>query len=337
MSHKTFIQLSDILKDYLNKNTSAKYYPFIQSSVQAAYVQNPWFIENFVRTMFSHIAQITSKESIEKYTTPISTTSYPQNILVIAAGNIPMVSFHDVLSVLLTGHNLIFKPSSKDTVLMKMLLSLLQDLNPYFKEKITIQENTLTPQNIHAVIATGTNNTALLIHQYFSKYPRIVRNNRTSIAIIDDTTTDENLNQLADDILLYFGLGCRNVSKIFIPENFDIQRIFKAIYPYGFMMQHNKYMNNYDYYRSIYLLNKEPFLENNFLILKESSHLHAPVANLFYQTYKDKSEINHYIELHKNELQTVVGKNYTPFGQSQFPDITEFADGINTLEFLNNL
>lgn len=337
MLYSSFIQLSDVLKNYLHKNTSSKYYSFIQSSIQTAYVQNAWFIEKFVHTMFSYVAQLTSKESIEKYVAYFSPTSSPKNILVIAAGNIPMVSFHDIMTVLLTGHNLILKPSSKDTVLMKMVISILQDLNPAFKEKIIIQENTLHSKDIHAVIATGTNNTAQLIHQYFSKYPRIVRNNRTSVAIIDEKTTDDDLEKLADDILLYFGLGCRNVSKLFIPQNFDIQRIFKAIYTYGFVMQHHKYMNNYDYYRSVYLLNKEPFMENNFLILKESTQLHAPVANLFYQVYKDNYEVNKYIEENKNELQTIVGRNHTPFGQAQFPEITEFADGINTIEFLMQL
>ncbi|GAB4203244.1 MAG: acyl-CoA reductase [Bacteroidia bacterium] len=337
MIHLSFIHLSDILKKYLQNDTNTPYYDVIQKSIQQAEILNPWFIEKFIHTMLSHISDLISKESIESYIADFQTASHPKNILVIAAGNIPMVSFHDVMTVLLSVHTLIFKPSSKDTVLMKMILHILQDINPKLKEKIIIVESPLSGRNMDAVIATGTNNTAHHIHQYFSQYPRIVRNNRTSIAIIDETTTDEELKKLADDILLYFGMGCRNVSKIFIPENFDIQRIFKNIYDYGFVMQHHKYMNNYDYYRSIYLLNRESFLENNFLIVKESEQLHAPVANLFYQRYTDINEPLKYIQNHQNDVQTIVGKNHTPFGMSQFPHISDFSDGINTKNFLMEL
>lgn len=337
MIHQSFIQLSGIFKKYLQNNTNTPYYETIQNSIRQAELLNPWFIEKFTHTMLSHISNLISKESIENYIADFKTTSRPKNVLVIAAGNIPMVSFHDVMTVLLSGHTLIFKPSSKDTVLMKMILHILQDINPQLKEKIIIIETPLSSRNIDAVIATGTNNTARHIHHYFSQYPRIVRNNRTSVAIIDETTTDDELKKLADDILLYFGMGCRNVSKIFIPENFEIQRIFKNIYDYGFVMQHHKYMNNYDYYRSIYLLNRETFLENNFLIVKENEQLHAPVANLFYQKYTHINEPLQYIQNHQNDIQTIVGKNYTPFGMSQFPNISDFSDGINTKNFLMEL
>lgn len=337
MIHQSFIQLSGILKKYLQNDTCTPYYDAIQKSIHQAEILNPWFIKPFVHTMLSHISDLISKESIENYIVDLKTASHPKNILVIAAGNIPMVSFHDVMTILLSGHTLIFKPSSKDTVLMKMILHILQDIHPQLKEKIIIIETPLSRRNIDAVIATGTNNTALYFHQYFAQYPRIIRNNRTSIAIIDETTTDEDLRKLADDILLYFGMGCRNVSKIFIPKNFDIQRIFRNIYDYGFVMQHHKYMNNYDYYKSIYLLNKENFLENNFLIVKESEQLHAPVANLFYQKYNNIHEPLEYIQKHQNDIQTIVGKNHTPFGMSQFPRIYDFSDGINTKNFLMEL
>ncbi|GIV26575.1 MAG: acyl-CoA reductase [Bacteroidia bacterium] len=336
MYYNAFIQLSDILEKYLN-NQPTPYHELIQHSIKQAEIQNPWFIEKFVKTMLSHIQDITSNSSIEAYSANIQPTNSPKKVLVIAAGNIPMVSFRDVMDVLLSGHYLIFKPSSKDSVLMKMILHILMDLNPDIKNKVVIKENTITKNDINAVIATGTNNTAMHFQYYFSDKPKIIRNNRTSIAILDNSEADEELKKLADDILLYFGLGCRNVSKIFIPKNFDIQRIFKAVYDYGFVMQHHKYMNNYDYYRSIYLLNKEPFLENNFLIIKESEQLHAPVANLFYQYYSDISEVNSYISQHQNDIQTIIGKKYTPLGNAQFPSLSDFADGINTIEFLMEL
>jgi len=331
--NNAFIQLSNILKSYIN-NIPTPYSEIIKTSIYQAENENPWFIEKFVLTMLSHISDLTSSESISKYTDKFKITQNPKKVLVIAAGNIPMVSFHDVMSVLLSGHILVFKPSSKDTILMKMILNILMNIEPKLKEKIFIVEKTIQTKEIDAVIATGTNNTGMHLQYYFQNYPKIIRNNRTSIAIIDNFTTDEDLKKLSDDCLLYFGLGCRNVSKIFIPYDFDIQRIFKAFYDYGFLIQHNKYMNNYDYYKSIYLLNRESFFDNNFLLVKESQELHAPVANLFYQRYNNINEINEYIQKHSNDIQCIVGKDYVPFGKSQFPDILDFSDGISTKEFL---
>lgn len=352
MHQQAFLKLSEIFKNYLKQKEQEN--SVIHKSIEQAEKINPWFIKTFVDTMIAHITDLCDKTSIEKYISDFKITSSPKNVVVIAAGNIPMVSFHDVLTVLLSGHRLIFKPSSKDATLMKMILYLLQENDFHLKDKIFIQESIIDLKETYAVIATGTNNTAMHLNYYFSKYPRIIRNNRTSIGILDGTESQEELKKLADDIMLYFGLGCRNVSKIFIPENFDIQKIFAAVYDYAFVMQHHKYMNNYDYYRSIYLLNKEEFLDNHFLIIKESKsvckascgkdeisplggQLHAPVANLFYERYSNITEVEKYIEQEKNNIQTIVGRNYTPFGQSQFPDITDFADGINTKEFLMSL
>ncbi|MEW6773099.1 MAG: acyl-CoA reductase [Bacteroidota bacterium] len=337
MFHAAFENLSSILNNYCNRNQKDKYYSLIETSVYQAEVHNPWFIERFVKVILSHIAEMTKKESIEKLIDDFKPSQKPKKVLVIAAGNIPMVSFHDVMCVLLSGHYLVFKPSSKDKVLMKTIFNILSDIDVTIKERVFIQDDVISSNEIDAVIATGTNYTAAYIHQYFSKYPRIVRNNRTSLAIINNTTTDDELKKLADDILLYFGMGCRNVSKLFVPEDFDIQRIFKSVLDYGFFMQHHKYMNNYEYYRSIYLLNRESFLENNFLILKETTALHAPVANLFYERYKHIEDVHQFIQQHKDEIQCVVGKNFVPFGKAQFPDILEFADGINTKEFLMSL
>lgn len=336
MYTSAFVKLAQHLNNYL-EGKETPYYSLIESSIHQAEIHNPWFIKRFVHSMLQSIIQILSEESLNVYTKDFPLTSKPKRILVIAAGNIPMVSFRDVLDVLLSGHVLVFKPSSKDEVMMKMLLYILQDINPELKNKIYTLNSTIKSSEVDAVIATGTNNTAMHIHHYFSHLPRIVRTNRTSIAIIDENTTDKELKKLADDIMMYFGLGCRNVSKIFIPENFDIQRIFAAVYDYGFVMQHHKYMNNYDYYRSIYLLNKEHFLENNFLIVKESRQLHAPVANLFYEKYTSVNQINDYINKHQQDVQCIVGNGYVPFGQSQFPSIDDFADGINTKKFLIGL
>lgn len=336
MSVHAFSQLSKHLHKYLIHEPTP-YAEFIKQSVYSAQIHNPWFIERFIHTMFQHIVQLTDQNILESYTIDMKPPKQPKKVLVIAAGNIPMVSFKDVMDVLLSGHILVFKPSSKDTVLMKMLLSLLKQFDPTLAEKIIICESIISSKEIDAVIATGTNNTTMYIHHYFQHLPRIVRNNRTSLAIIDNSTTDEDLKKLSDDILLYFGLGCRNVSKLFLSQNFDIQRLFNALLDYSFVMHHHKYMNNYDYYRTIYLLNHESFLENHFIILKESTNLHAPVANVFYEYYSDEQTIYRYIQTHKNDIQTIVSKNHTPFGKSQFPNIDDWADGIHTKNFLIEL
>lgn len=336
MSPNTFIRLSEELHKYLT-NQRTPYKELIDQSIEQAEIQNPWFIKKFVLTMLAHIQSLCSKESLEQYVADIPTLKHSKKILVIAAGNIPMVSFRDVMDVLLSRHYLVLKPSSKDTILMKTLLTILQDIQPSLREKIAILETNIKRSEIDAVIATGTNNTAMHIHHYFAGFPKIVRHNRTSVAIITEHTTDEDLKNLSHDVLLYFGLGCRNVSKIFLPKNFDIQRIFKSLIDYSFLMQHHKYMNNYDYYRSIYLLNEESFLENNFMILKESTALHAPVANLFYEYYDSINEVHNYIKNHLHEIQTIVGENQVPFGKAQYPSLHDFDDGINTKHFLWNI
>src|SRR5690606_25498570 len=185
-----------------------------------------------------------------------------------------------------------------------------------------------------AVIATGSDNTASHLHYYFGKYPNIIRKSRTSIAVIEGTETTEELANLGTDIFQYFGLGCRNVSKLLVPKGYNFNTFFESIVDFGFVVNNKKYGNNYDYHRAIYLLESIPFLDNNFLMIRENTDLHSPVGVLYYEFYENKIEVTKYLDKHKGHIQCVLGHGFIPFGYSQKPVITDFADNVNTLDFL---
>ena len=188
-----------------------------------------------------------------------------------------------------------------------------------------------------AVIATGSNNSSAYFEQYFGKYPHIFRRNRTSIAILTGNETSEELRALGDDCFTYFGMGCRNVSKIFVPVNFDLNRLFEGFYHCGEIVNHHKYANNYDYNRTVYMMNKIPFLDNNSCILKEDEGLHAPLSVVFYKRYKSIGEIDEFLRQHADAIQAIVGRDFIPFGAAQKPKIDDFADGVDTMKFLSEL
>jgi hypothetical protein len=220
---------------------------------------------------------------------------------------------------------------------MPFFIKLLEHYEPAISENIKFTEGKLV--NFDAVIATGTNNTATHFQYYFGKYPNIIRKNRTSVAVITGKETPEDLKNLGHDIFLYFGLGCRNVSKLLVPKGFVFDPVFEAVFDYKFAVDNKKYGNNYDYNRAIYLLNLEKFLDNNYLIIKEDKGLFSPVSVLYYQEYESETELKQYLADNKESIQCIVGNGpgYVPFGYSQQPVITEYADGVNTLDFLVNL
>ena len=250
-----------------------------------------------------------------------------------------MVGFHDVMCVLVSGHKALAKMSSEDNILLSEIFKILTHIAPDFTDKIKIANEKLNGYD--AVIATGSNNSARYFKSYFKNVPHIIRKNRTSIAILDGNESDETLELLANDIFLYFGLGCRNVSKIFIPENFDLDRIFKALYKYKDILNHNKYANNYDYNKAVYLLGNNQLLDNNFILLKEDASLSSPVAVLHYEFYDDINELSDHLENEKENIQCIVSNNAPinslKFGEAQQPKLWDYADGVDTLLFLTNL
>jgi hypothetical protein len=225
--------------------------------------------------------------------------------------------------------------SSDDNVLLPFFLKLLVHYEPGFEPQVLFAEGKLA--SFDAIIATGSDNTSGHLHYYFGKYPHIIRKSRTSVAVLTGKETSDELRKLGTDIFQYFGLGCRNVGKLLVPANYTFNLFFESIIDFGFVINNKKYGNNYDYHRAIYLLESIPFLDNNFLMVAQNPELHSPVGVLYYQEYKNKSDAAEYLESHKNHIQCVIGRDFTPFGYSQQPVITDFADDVDTLAFLVNL
>jgi hypothetical protein len=326
---------------FINRHFSGQHAPTetqlhlgLEKVIEMAHIYNNWFIPKFVNEAISNLSIFLNAEDLTRFASGIPEKEN-KTVAVVCAGNIPLVCFHDILCVLLSGHNVLIKMSSDDNVLLPFFLKLLTHYQPLFEERILFAEGKLGQFN--AVIATGSNNTASHLHYYFGKYPNIIRKSRSSVAVITGNETKEDLKNLGTDIFQYFGLGCRNVSKLLVPENYTFDPFFESILDFGFVINNKKYGNNYDYHRAIYLLESMPFLDNNFLMLRESEDLHSPVGVVYYQKHKSTSEIEQYIQSHAEELQCVVGQSFIPFGYSQRPVITDFADNVNTLDFLVNL
>ena len=256
-----------------------------------------------------------------------------KTILLIMAGNIPFVGFHDLLCVLLSGNKAIIKMSSKDNVLMKTIIDRIIQINPQMKDFIIIFFE-IVKCKFDATIATGSDNSSKYFDYYFKSDSSIIRKNRRSVAILDGSETQKELELLADDIFLYFGLGCRSVSKVFLPINYDLDKLFNAFFKYNDIIKHVKYANNYDYNKTIYLMNKQNLLDNGFVLLKEDSSIQSPISMLFYQYYNNREELDSYINSNTSLFQCIVSKRDVSFGKSQFPRLNDYADNIDTLNFL---
>lgn len=259
----------------------------------------------------------------------------------ILAGNIPLVGIHDVLSVLISGNHALIKASSQDNRLIKAVLNRLVAIEPAIAKQFTFVERL---EGFDAVIATGSNNSSRYFEYYFGKVPHIIRKNRNSVAVLTGHETNEQLFSLGADIFSYFGLGCRNVSKIFIPRDYRLATFFEAIEPYHDIIDHHKYNNNYDYNKSIYLVNRNEHLDNGFLLLKEDTGLISPLAVLFYEYYDDMEELSAKLNDQSSNIQCIVSEtplnvNSQPvaFGKSQSPALWDYADGVDTMDFLTKL
>jgi len=303
-----------------------------------AHQVNPWFGKNEVITAFKGIAHMLAAQSLDKWSQSFTQNKTAQGELtvgVIMAGNIPMAGFHDMLCVNLSGHRLEAKLSSEDTVLLPFIQRLLSAHSPGTASKISFAGNL---KNADAVIATGSNNTSRYFEYYFGNKPHIFRKNRNSVAVLTGIENEYDLLLLGRDIFTYFGMGCRNVSKLYVPEGYSFNNFFPAMQHYADVMQHNKYMNNLDYNNAVYLLNNRQFLTNNFLIVIEDASLHSPVSVLHFEYYKNEKELNTKLDMVRDQLQCVVSKNGTVmFGQTQLPDVNDYADGVDTMQFLQSL
>ncbi len=313
-----------------------------QTLFQQAQNQNAWFTPQSLEQALKGIQVLLDAQALEKWvaTYSFSETDQPQQIGLMLAGNIPGVGFHDILAVLIAGHSACIKLSSQDSALPLWLLTQLKAIEPRFSDRIHLEE---LLKNKQAYIATGSDNSARYFNYYFGKYPHLIRSNRTSVAILQGDESMSDLQALGHDIFDYFGLGCRNVSKVFVKNQAQLTQLLDAIQSFESVANHHKYFNNYEYNKSIYLVNGTPHLDNGFLLLKESADLVSPIGVLFYEMYEDEIELQSKLSALASQIQCVVGSaslgipGIIPFGQTQCPAPWDYADGVDTLQFLSGL
>jgi len=311
-------------------------YDELNDLVQRVHIYNGWFKEVEVRKAFLGISSWLTEEKLSDWLGEYNLVNEkPKTIAIIMAGNIPLVGFHDFISVFLSGNKALLKLSSEDQHLFPALIKIMSHFHTDISEWIKVADSPI--KDFDAVIATGSDNSARYFDSYFGKYPNIIRKNRSSIAVLTGDETLEDFKKLGHDIFDYFGLGCRNVSQIWVPKDFVLDRFFEGIYDYNPIVNHNKYANNYDYNKAVYLLNEENMLDNGFMLLKEDESLHSPLGMLHYMRYDDINEVENFIKKNSESIQAIVGKNYIPFGNSQCPTLTDYADNVDTLKFLTEL
>lgn len=331
------IKLSEYIKEFLAKD-SADYNDHdneFESLLKRSEIENPWFtMENqkFALTEWTHLL---TQENINNWIGNYSVSKAPKRVGLILAGNIPLVGLHDVISVVLSGHIPLIKLSSKDK---RMVPFLLEKWNEFSGGAIQF-EFVERLENFDAVIATGSNNTARYLEYYFKNHLSIIRKNRTSAAVLKGDETPEELQLLAEDIFRYFGLGCRNVTRIFIPEDFVIDRLFESFTGFEDIINHHKYANNYDYNRAVYLLNRDLFWDNNFVMLKEDDKLFSPLSVINFSRYSSLDEVKNFIAENEQDIQCIVAKDELgldsiPFGEAQHPSLDTYADNVDTMKFL---
>jgi hypothetical protein len=300
--------------------------------------ENPWFTPESIELALKGVNTYLNPQHLKRWVAPYGLSPSSEKIVaIVMAGNIPLVGFHDFLSVLISGHDVQIKLSSKDSVLLRFMMEKLIEIEPRFARKIQPVERL---KDFDAVIATGSDNSARYFHYYFGKYPHIIRKNRTSCAVLNGKETEEEFRSLAQDVFQYFGLGCRNVSKLFLPRNFSIPKLLDAWQPFENIIHHHKYNNNYDYQKSILLVNKMPHLDNGFVLLQENVRLVSPISVLFYEYYENEGDLALKLTENKDQIQCIVGKTTAgavPFGQAQSPMLWDYADQVDTLKFLDFL
>jgi hypothetical protein len=335
-----FNRLSKMIFDTLSSSEKAD--RELTQQIENEYIHNPWFIPFFVKKALEEIAKMLQAENLQQWMLPYQNAIENQKnchrIGVIAAGNIPLVCFHDFLSVLLCGHSFVGKLSSNDNRLLPVLSKILCEIEPQFASKIEFCEEKLTP--VDKLIVTGDNHTAQHFARYFQQYPLLIRKHCNSVAVLDGSESPQELLALADDIMLYFGLGCRNISKIYIPENYDFSLLFTALDAYKDICKaHHKYLNNLEYQKVTHLINCIPFLDQGICILKENIDLDSPISVIHYEYYIEKEEVIKMLSQLGETLQCTLSNiahfpACFPLGQAQQPTLTNYANGLDTVEFV---
>ncbi|SHI47105.1 acyl-CoA reductase [Aquimarina spongiae] len=308
--------------------------------IESAKHYNGWFTKENVLFAVDEWSNALTETNLKQWLSAYELSNMtPKTIGVIMAGNIPLVGFHDFLCVLISGHKILIKQSTNDNQLLPFLASYLIAIEPRFKEYISFTTEQFSDYD--AIIATGSNNTSRYFEHYFGKVPHIIRKNRNSVAVLTGEETEEQLEALGKDIFTYYGLGCRNVSKIYVPEDYNFDTLFNALYGYHAIIDSQKYANNYDYNKAVYLMSNYKLFDNGFLMMKEDPSYSSPIATLFYQKYGSDEEISQILKEDNDKIQCIVGANKTQktvdFGQTQSPGLGDYADGVDIIEFLTKI
>lgn len=340
-----FVKLGEFLKQFSNdiveKDSSVEFndlfFDGFKHQLKLAEEANGWFTPENLKFAIQSWADSLTISNLEKWLAPYNIeTTQPKQVAIIMAGNIPLVGFHDFLAVLITGHNVLVKQSSNDKHLLPYLAKYLEYVAPEFKDRIEFTEEKL--EGFDAVIATGSNNTARYFEYYFKDKPAIIRKNRNSVAILTGDESSEDLKNLSEDIFRYYGLGCRNVSKIFVPKDYNFDALFEGIYHWHPIIQQKKYANNYDYNKAVYLMSEFDMLENGFFMIKEDASYASPIATLFYEHYESLEQLKEILTENQDKIQCIVSKgfddNEIAFGSTQKPNLWDYADSVDSVEFL---
>lgn len=338
-----FVKLGKYLTDFCDKcySENAEVDSELKEIVERAGHHNGWFTEDNILFSLQQWGDLLTEENLKEWLSnySFSNESKPKTVGIVMAGNIPLVGFHDFLCVLLSGNKVLAKLSSNDKILLPHLSKYLVLQEPSLVDKIEFIDGKM--ENFDAVIATGSNNTSRYFEYYFGNKPNIIRKNRNSVAVLTGNETEEELKALGEDIFRYYGLGCRNVSKIFVPINYDFDALFDALYHYKDIIHQHKYANNYDYNKAVYLMSEFKILDNGFLVLKEDEALTSPIAALFYSNYGDETSLREKLEELDEQIQCVVSsgirENEVNFGETQKPSLKDYADEIDTMDFLLKL
>ncbi|NCO63401.1 MAG: acyl-CoA reductase [Flavobacteriales bacterium] len=340
-----FVKLGEFLSQFSNEIVEKKesvqfndlFFDGFKHQLKLAEEHNGWFTkENMAFALNGWVESLTT-EQLSKWLSPYNLTiKNPKIVAIIMAGNIPLVGFHDFLSVLISGHKALVKQSSNDKFIIPYLAKYLVYVEPKFKGVIQFTEDKL--ENFDAVIATGSDNTARYFEYYFKNKPSIIRNNRNSIAVLNGQETLEDMQALSEDIFRYYGLGCRNVSKLYVPKGYNFDLFFQGMYHWHPIIEKAKYANNYDYNKAVYIMSEFDMLENGFLMIKEDSSAVSPIATVFYEYYNHEGELKEKLQQEKASIQCMVSngfvENEIAFGMTQKPQLWDYADDVDSIEFL---
>jgi len=332
----TFIELGKVLGRISEKPQESNW----ATALLQAEAENRWFTQENIALALRGIAFMLEADKLEKWLSnyPATPDNGEKRVALIMAGNIPLVGFHDLLCVLISGNMAVVKMSSQDEVLVKKLVETLAEISPELASRIVLSDGKI--EGFTHVIATGSNNSARHFEYYFGKYPNIIRKNRSSIAIINGDETLDELRALGKDIFRYFGLGCRNVSKVYLSDKMNPATFLATLEDWKPIGNHNKYFNNYEYHKAIFLVEKMTHLDNGFLLLREEPNLGCPVGVLHFQPYATIDQMKAEVKIHEDEIQCIVAsdklgfENSVPFGKAQSPELWDYSDGVDTIEFL---